>query len=96
MVTDRGGRADALSPTPNPENNRRIPSSNRKDDEVEWHDLEEPYIKKWIDYSNKYGVGYVLTTDAYGAYFNDNTKLVLASDNYTLNYFEKGVDRVEV
>lgn len=40
-------------------------------------------------------MGYVLTTDACGAYFNDNSKLVLASDNYSLNYFEKGPDKVE-
>ena len=91
MMTERGAREGTLSPT-NPDANRRIPSSNRKDD-LQWNDQEEPYIKKWIDYSNKYGVGYILTSDACGAYFNDNSKLVLSSDNYLLNYFEKGPDR---
>jgi hypothetical protein len=82
LMTDRAhlAREGTLSPTAHPDNNRRITSSNRKGDEAEWNDLEEPYIRKWIDYSNKYGVGYVLTSDAYGAYFNDNTKLILSSD----------------
>lgn len=37
----------------------------------------EVWVKKWVDYSNKYGLGYVLTNGATGVFFNDGTKLIL-------------------
>lgn len=37
----------------------------------------EIWVKKWVDYSNKYGLGYLLTNGATGVFFNDNTKIVL-------------------
>ena len=37
----------------------------------------ECYVKKWMDYTNKYGIGYRLSNDSFGVYFNDNTKIVL-------------------
>ena len=48
-----------------------------------------------IDYSNKYGVGYLLTNNTCGVYFNDNSKIVLFTDNYTFEYLEKGPSKVE-
>lgn len=69
--------------------------SGNKFDDVKWDEIEEPYIKHWIDYSNKYGIAYLLTTSACGVYFNDNSKIVLAPDNFNFNYYEKGVNRVE-
>jgi polo-like kinase 1 len=79
----------------NPENNKRFVLSKEKLNENEWDDTEEPYIKKWIDYSNKYGIGYILSTNACGVYFNDNSKIILASDFLTLTYIEKGLDKQE-
>jgi polo-like kinase 1 len=35
------------------------------------------YVKKWVDYSSKYGLGYLLSNDATGVFFNDSTKLIL-------------------
>ena len=35
------------------------------------------WITKWIDYSSKYGLGYILNNGYYGVYFNDNTKMLL-------------------
>lgn len=40
------------------------------------------WIKKWVDYSSKYGLGYLLSNNATGVFFNDSTKIVL--DNLTL------------
>jgi polo-like kinase 1 len=40
-------------------------------------------------------VGYILTTNFCGVYFNDNSKIILQPDNYTIEYFEKGLDKVE-
>ena len=35
------------------------------------------YVKKWVDYSSKYGLGYLLSDGTTGIYFNDSTKMVL-------------------
>lgn len=39
-------------------------------------DAEFIYVKKWIDYSSKYGIGYLLSNDASGVYFNDSSKML--------------------
>lgn len=36
----------------------------------------EIHVKKWVDYSTKYGLGYLLTDGSTGVYFNDSTKIV--------------------
>ncbi len=38
---------------------------------------EEIWVKKWVDYSNKYGMGYLLTNGTTGVFFNDSTKIVI-------------------
>lgn len=38
------------------------------------------HIKKWVDYSEKYGLGYLLSNDCIGISFNDSTKIVLYPD----------------
>jgi len=35
------------------------------------------HAKKWIDYTSKYGLGYVLSDGAVGVFFNDATKIIL-------------------
>ena len=35
------------------------------------------YVTKWIDYSTKYGLGYMLSDGTSGVAFNDHTKLVM-------------------
>jgi polo-like kinase 1 len=61
--------------------------------DCDWNEIEEPYIMKWIDYSNKYGLGYILTTEACGVYFNDTSKMILAPDFVNLHYIEKGLEK---
>jgi polo-like kinase 1 len=39
------------------------------------------WLKKWADYSSKYGLGYLLSNGSYGVAFNDATKMVLDPDN---------------
>ena len=46
--------------------------SNEEDEEVE----NFVSVKKWIDYSSKYGIGYALTNGSCGVYFNDSSKMV--------------------
>jgi polo-like kinase 1 len=47
------------------------------------------WIKKWVDYSNKYGIGYVLSNGCAGVYFNDNTKIICNKDASGFQYLEK-------
>lgn len=38
---------------------------------------QEIFVKKWVDYSSKYGLGYLLSNGSAGVFFNDCTKMVL-------------------
>ena len=60
-----------------------------------WDVNDEPFITKFVDYSNKYGIAYKMNNGNIGVYFNDNSKMLLFSDNYTFNYYEKGSDKIE-
>jgi len=46
------------------------------------------WVAKWVDYSSKYGVGYMLSDGTVGIYFNDATKMVYTgkSDNSIILY----------
>lgn len=35
------------------------------------------WVKKWVDYSSKYGLGYLLSSGATGVFFNDSSKIIL-------------------
>jgi len=55
------------------------------------------WIKKWVDYSSKYGLGYVLSTGASGVFFNDSTKIILEPDGQHFDYIEKkGPERTDI
>jgi hypothetical protein len=41
---------------------------------------ERVFIVSWVDYCNKYGMGYALTDGSVGVHFNDSTSLVLSCD----------------
>lgn len=43
-------------------------------------------MTKWVDYSSKYGVGYILSDGSIGVYFNDSTKAILAPDGQHFDY----------
>lgn len=38
------------------------------------------YIQSWVDYCNKYGMGYALTNGCVGVHFNDSTTMILSAD----------------
>ena len=54
-------------------------------DPLKVDDAEDPacvpmlWISKWVDYSDKYGLGYQLCDDSVGVLFNDSTRLILCS-----------------
>jgi len=49
----------------------------------------EVWVKKWVDYSTKYGLGYFLSNEATGVFFNDSTKIVLDPNGHYLDYYER-------
>lgn len=46
-------------------------------------------MKKWVDYSTKYGLGYLLSDGSTGVYFNDSTKIILDKAGENFEYIEK-------
>ena len=46
-------------------------------------------IEKFIDRSDKYGIGYLLTNGDIGVYFNDGTKMILIKPNHKFFYIKK-------
>ena len=46
-------------------------------------------MKKWVDYSSKYGLGYTLSNGTVGVYFNDNTKMLKDATGKLVTYFER-------
>ena len=49
------------------------------------------YVIKFIDYSSKYGVGYILSNGFCGVYFNDNTKIILNPNTNMFYYIERAI-----
>lgn len=49
----------------------------------------EIWVKKWVDYSTKYGLGYLLTNGATGVFYNDSTKLILDPKGVNFEYYER-------
>lgn len=44
------------------------------------------FITKWVDYSNKYGLGYQLSDESVGVHFNDDTSLLFSADEEVVEY----------
>ncbi|XP_071379150.1 serine/threonine-protein kinase PLK1 isoform X2 [Centroberyx affinis] len=47
------------------------------------------WISKWVDYSDKYGLGYQLCDNSVGVLFNDYTRLMMYADGDSLQYIDK-------
>jgi len=47
------------------------------------------WISKWVDCSDKYGLGYQLCDNSIGVLFNDTTKIVLMADQTNMHYIER-------
>jgi len=46
-------------------------------------------VKKWVDYSSKYGLGYLLSNGQVGVYFNDSTKIIFDTKTKNFNYMDR-------
>jgi polo-like kinase 1 len=47
------------------------------------------WVKKWIDYSSKYGLGYLLSNGSAGVYFNDSSKILMKPNENSFYYIER-------
>lgn len=47
------------------------------------------WISKWVDYSDKYGLGYQLCDNSVGVLFNDYTRFIMYADGESLQYIDK-------
>lgn len=55
------------------------------------------WVKKWVDYSSKYGLGYLLNDGCVGVYFNDSSKIILDPIDQKFIYIERRLeDKQEV
>lgn len=54
------------------------------------------WVKKWIDYSSKYGLGYLLSNGAAGVYFNDSTKILLQPKQSIFYYIERSAAKKDL
>jgi len=48
--------------------------------------IPELWVTKWVDYSSKYGIGYVFSDNSIGVYFNDSTKILLEPSGVEFDY----------
>nr|XP_033772837.1 serine/threonine-protein kinase PLK3 isoform X2 [Geotrypetes seraphini] len=44
------------------------------------------WVSKWVDYSNKYGFGYQLSSQSMGVLFNDGAHLMISANRRTIRY----------
>ncbi|GAB6019425.1 Serine/threonine-protein kinase plk1 [Chamberlinius hualienensis] len=62
---------------------------------IQMDEAEDPaaspmlWVSKWVDYSDKYGLGYCLCDNSVGVIFNDATKIVLLADGENFHYIER-------
>lgn len=47
------------------------------------------WVVKWVDYSNKYGLGYMLSNGCAGVYFNDASKIIANSSGEYFQYISR-------
>jgi len=52
----------------------------------------EVWVTKWVDYSSKYGLGYLLSNGASGVFFNDSTKILVDPKGAKFDYIERAAN----
>ena len=52
----------------------------------------EIFVTKWVDYSSKYGLGYLLNNGCIGVYFNDCSKIIINPITNNICYAERELE----
>ena len=76
-------------------------STNRKTATISCYNLTSGgptlWVVKWVDYSNKYGLGYMLSNGCAGVYFNDASKIIANRNGEFFQYISRsGNGREEI
>ena len=53
------------------------------------HHKANIWVVRYVDYTSKYGLGFLLNTGSAGVYFNDSTKIVVSPDGTVFQYSER-------
>ena len=53
-------------------------------------------VKKWVDYSSKYGLGYLLSDGSIGVYFNDSSKIICTASGIVQHIFKPSSGNNEI
>ena len=69
--------------------------NNKTEEEIKKEKMKgvDIYVVKWVDYSSKYGIGYLLNNNLIGVYFNDCTKLVYNPKTTKISFIERKVTK---
>ncbi|EGR33498.1 polo-like kinase 1, putative [Ichthyophthirius multifiliis] len=62
--------------------NQKIPNNENIQEQQVW-------VIQWVDYSAKYGLGYILSNGHSGVFFNDSTKIILDPSSNQIEYMER-------
>uniref|UniRef100_A0AC35GR66 Polo kinase n=1 Tax=Panagrolaimus sp. PS1159 TaxID=55785 RepID=A0AC35GR66_9BILA len=54
------------------------------------------YVTKWVDYSDKYGLGYQLADGSVGVIFNDSSRLMIDREQKNVTYTERNGERLKI
>ena len=75
----------------NIDNNKK--SNNNNDDNKISNIPKGPdiWVTKWIDFSNKYGLGYILNNGFFGVFFNDNSKIIVNPVTKSFCYIHRNI-----
>lgn len=69
--------------------NQRPATSNMNKGTGNINQTTQVWVTKWVDYSSKYGLGYLLSDLSAGVFFNDSTKVVAESSGSQFYYYER-------
>ena len=61
----------------------------QRDQQLEKAGASTVWVTKWVDYSTKYGLGYLLSDQSAGVFFNDSTKIVSENRGTSFYYYER-------
>ena len=91
-LTERDGRVTSRTSS-RADSASNGPATSRKVATISCYNYSEGgpnlWVMKWVDYSNKYGLGYMLSNGCAGVYFNDSTKIISSSNGESFQYISK-------
>jgi hypothetical protein len=87
LITPKSARGEGkkkLSRSNSKQSTRKMPLMSKptitaqafEDEPIVEYEPPTLFVQKWVDYSAKYGVGFMLTDQSTGVYFNDASKIV--------------------